>query len=478
MRKNTVIMLLYQVAMYLVPLITMPYVSRVLGARGLGVFSYTSSVMSFCIVFATMGVAIYGKREIASCLTKEDRTNVFWSIFITESFMFIFVLVGYILYNVFINTAYKTASYLQIMALIGAWLDISWLFFGVENFKLAIVRNVLIRLLSLFAIFVFIKKNTDENLYVFIITLSDIVSVVPLWLLLNKYISKLNFSNLSIRKRLLPMLKMQFTAVLTNIYVISDKIILGLYAPISLVGIYDNAFKLSKVAVSIITVIGIVMLPRMTHMFAQGSDKSMGYFKKSLNLTMFVGTGCCFGIIAISPTFMPLYLGTEFNDSIIVTQILSLVLLFVAWGNVFRSQYIIPQKMDGLYIKSVMIASIINVILNLLLIPKFSIYAAAISYLITEISISVYQTYKVRNYFCIIALLLSNFVYLISAFSMMLIIFIVRSIMSELLPNILSLLMQFLFGSIFYLLFSCYLERKINNRVVDVELLYVLRKIF
>lgn len=144
--------------MYLVPLITMPYVSRVLGARGLGVFSYTSSVMSFCIVFATMGVAIYGKREIASCLTKEDRTNVFWSIFITESFMFIFVLVGYILYNVFINTAYKTASYLQIMALIGAWLDISWLFFGVENFKLAIVRNVLIRLLSLFAIFVFIKK--------------------------------------------------------------------------------------------------------------------------------------------------------------------------------------------------------------------------------------------------------------------------------------------------------------------------------
>ena len=477
MRVNTVIMLLYQVSMYLVPLITIPYVSRVLGPQGVGVYSYTASIISFCVVLTTMGVSVYGKREIAACLNLESRSKMFWSIFAVESMMFLLTFTGYIIYILVSNTPYVIASWMQILALVGAWLDISWLFFGVENFKLAIIRNVLIRLLSLVAIFVFVKDNTDTNIYVLIVAISDVVSVVPLWLLVKKYVFLVGINISDVKKRFVPMLKMLITAVSMNLFTIFDKVIIGNLASIALVGIYDNAFRISKVTVSIITTIGVVMLPRMTKLFAEGSNRSLDYFKRSLNLTMFLGAGCCFGLLAVAPTFVPLYLGDGFEESIRVTQILSIVLLFIAWGNVFRTQYILPNKLDGIYIKSVIYAVTVNVILNLILIPLFSIYGAAVSYLLTEGLISVYQTHKVKHNFRIKELIISNSIYIMSAMIMMMVIYFLRTLFLVDSNAVISLVIQLLVGSITYISITCLLERKANNKVVSSELYRVITKL-
>lgn len=470
-RTNTVIMLLYQISMYLIPLITIPYVSRILGPEGVGVFSYTSAIMSFCIVLTTMGVAIYGKREIASCLDESTRNITFWSIFSIETMMLLVTATGYIIYIYISNTPYRVAAWLQLLALLGAWLDISWLFFGVENFKIAILRNILIRLITLIAIFIFVKESTHTNRYVAIVAFSDLVSVVPLWLMLKKYVTAVNINVSDIKKRIIPMLKMLVTAVSLNLFIIADKIILAAYETISMVGIYDNAFRISKVTVSIITTIGIVMLPRMTKMFAEGSSKSFDYFCRSLSLTMFVGAGCCFGLIAVAPTFIPLYLGADFYDSIYITQILAVVLLFIAWGNVFRSQYILPQKMDSVYVKSILYAVCTNLVLNILLIPKFSIYGAAIAYIATEGTMAIYQSYKVKSAFNMRLLLRTNLIYILSGIVMFLVVYILGNILSGKTSMILLLTIQLLVGSLIYISISCYMELKIKNEVIWTELL-------
>ena len=357
------------------------------------------------------------------------------------------------------------------LALLGAWLDISWLFFGVENFKIAILRNILIRLITLIAIFIFVKESTHTNRYVAIVAFSDLVSVVPLWLMLKKYVTAVNINVSDIKKRIIPMLKMLVTAVSLNLFIIADKIILAAYETISMVGIYDNAFRISKVTVSIITTIGIVMLPRMTKMFAEGSSKSFDYFCRSLSLTMFVGAGCCFGLIAVAPTFIPLYLGADFYDSIYITQILAVVLLFIAWGNVFRSQYILPQKMDSVYVKSILYAVCTNLVLNILLIPKFSIYGAAIAYIATEGTMAIYQSYKVKSAFNMRLLLRTNLIYILSGIVMFLVVYILGNILSGKTSMILLLTIQLLVGSLIYISISCYMELKIKNEVIWTELL-------
>lgn len=479
MRKNTAIMVLYQVSMYLIPLITMPYVARVLGAEGVGVYSYTSSVMSFCIVLTTMGVSLYGRREIAACLDRESRSKTFWSIFSIESIMFILTLFGYSIYVWLNDSDIKIAQWLQILALIGGWLDISWLFFGVENFKYAVIRNILVRVISLILIFAFIRQSSDVYLYVFIVTFSDLVSVIPLWSLSKKYINKCVPSKSEIKEHIIPMSKMLITALSTNLYTIIDKVIIGGFVSLVLVGVYDNAFRISKVTVAFITTIGVVMMPRMTKLFAEGdSKKSLDYFKKSLSLTLFLGAGCAFGLIGVAPTFIPLYLGEEFSEGIIVTQIISISLFFVAWGNVFRSQFILPRKKDNLYVKSVVYAVVLNLILNLILIPVLSIVGAAIAYVITEVMICMYQSYKVRESFNFGQLLKSNYIYIVSAFLMMFVVKMVNFVLStNNVHPLLSLIAQIAVGTVFYCIAVMIMERLSGRKVITTEITNMISKI-
>lgn len=457
--------------MYLIPLLTMPYVARVLGTYGVGVYSYTSSIISIFVVLTTMEVSLYGRREIASCISREDRTNVFWSIFFIESSMLLFSLVTYSLYVVICASAVKIALWIQLLTLLGAWLDISWLFFGVENFKIAILRNILVRVISLICIFCFVKDEDDVNLYIFILAMSDFISVVPLWTLLNKYVGFPLFSMTEIKQQIIPMMKMLLVGLSMKLYSIFDKIVIGAFVSLSLVGIYDNAFRISKVLVALIATIGVVMMPRITRLMAEGEEKqAKDYFMKSMNITLFISSGCAFGLVAVSPTFIPLYLGEEFTQGVTVTQLLSVVLIFIAWGNVFRSQFILPRKMDGLYVKSVVFAVLLNVGFNIILIPKFSIIGASLAYVFTELFICVYQTYKVRMYFNLKLLLYENSMYVISSILMLIILVILNNLFFVNQPLFLSLIYQIIIGSATYICIVLILESLFGRRTITSEL--------
>lgn len=457
MRKNAMFMAIYEVALYLMPFITAPYIARVLGTYGTGVYSYTYSIASYFMVLTQLGVKMYGRREIAACLTREERSKTFWGIWAVETVMFLISSIGYGIFLTVYQTELKTAFLMQYLIIAGAWLDISWLYFGAEDYKIAVTRNVLIKFISLILVFLLIRSKEHYNRYVLIMSMSNLLSVAIMWLTLKKHVSFAKITEKDIRVHGIPMVKLFIPVLSVQLFSMTDKVFLGAMASTDAVGVYENAHKISRVPIALITTIGTVMLPRMTKLIAQGREKEASrYFEKSLSLTFVIGLACAFGLIGIAPTFIPLYLGTGFLDAVIVLQLLSLVLVAIAWGNAFRTQFILPKKMDSLYIRSVLYAAMINVVLNFILIPKYSEVGAAAASVIAEFTICVYQSIKVRQYFDFRKIISSNLKYIAAALVMTLSIWLITPCIHI---NLLAtLVFQIILGGTVFIGVCCLLE--------------------
>lgn len=457
MRKNAVLMAIYEVALYLMPFITAPYIARVLGTYGTGVYSYTYSIASYFVILTQLGVKLYGRREIAACLTMEERSKAFWGIWMVETCMFTISSVGYGVLLAVYRTEFKTAFLLQYLIIAGAWLDISWLYFGVEDYKIAVSRNILIKFVSLVLVFLLIQKKEDYNLYVFIMALSNFLSVAIMWVTLKKHVCLIPITKQDAMTHVAPMVKMFVPVLSVQLFSMTDKVFLGAMASTEAVGIYENAYKISRVPIALITTIGTVMLPRMTKLIAQGKEKEAGrYFEKSLSLTFAIGLACAFGLISVAETFIPLYLGPDFLDAVAVLQLLSLVLVAIAWGNAFRTQFILPKRMDSLYIRSVLYAAVINIVLNAILIPSYSIVGAAAASVIAEFVICIYQSVKIRRYFNYRKIIGENLKYVASAFCMSLAIYYVTRNMDC--GLLIKLMVQIILGGTVFLSVCCLLE--------------------
>lgn len=469
MRKNAVFMMIYEVAIYLSPLITAPYIARILGTYGTGVYSYTVSIATYFMVLTQLGVKMYGRREIATCLTREERSKTFWGIWIIESVMFLVCTVTYGTFVLLYDTDLKIAFALQYMTIASAWLDISWMFFGVEDFKIAVTRNVLVKFLSMILVFALVRKREDYNLYVLIMAASNLASVVIMWLTVKKHISFVSLTAEDIRKHWMPMVQMFIPMISIQLYSMTDKVFLGAMKSTDAVGIYENAYKIARMPVQLIASIGMVMLPRMTQLIAQGREKEAdGYFEQSFSITFIIGLTCAFGLIGIAKTFIPLYLGSEFTESIIILQLLSLFLIAIGWGNPFRNQFILPKKMDSLYIRSVLFGAILNIVLNSILIPLFSTIGAAVATLIAEYAICVYQCWKIRQFFDFKKIMLDNAKYVLCAVGMCVIVALLGDKMGG--SPYVKLIVQVVVGGSAFFIGSCLLEWFSGRLVILAEI--------
>ena len=467
MRKNTIFLMLYEVAMYLAPLITAPYIARVLGTYGTGIYSYTYSIASYFILFIQLGVSLYGRREIASKKRKKEVSITFFEIFISISIMFTLVSILYfiMMYGVFYE--YKKYLIFQYFMLISAWLDISWLFFGLEDFKVAVSRNLIVKFLSMILVFIFIKNSTYISKYKINMTLSNLLCVVVMWISIRKHINIVKVSKKGIFKHFKGLLKLFVPVLAIQLYSITDKLCLGLISTVDSVGIYENVYKISRVPVSVITAIGTVMLPRITKIVSSGEKtQAKKYIDKSLSITLIFAIGCAFGLIAVSANFVLLYLGKDFKEGINVLKLLSLVLMFIAWGNVFRMQYILPNKLDNIYIKSVIIGAVVNIVLNLALIPKYSGTGAAIASVIAEFIICFYQSYCIRDEFNFKKIFKENFIYLLSGLIMLCFVQYVVSLLK--LKVFYMLFLQILAGVVIYFI-SIVVFESITKRYILVD---------
>ena len=398
-KKNFYYNILYQLLTLIMPIITAPYVSRVLGAEGQGIFSYTYSIAQYFILFAMLGVSNYGNRTIAK--NRDDKGKIskeFWSIYALQIGTTLISSIIYIIYIFIFESQYKMFALIQLIYVCSAFLDINWFFFGIEKFKLTVTRNIIIKILSVCSIFVFVKVPNDLWKYAIIMTGATFISQLSLWPFLKKEINFVKPTWKDIRKHIRPNLTLFVPVIAVSIYKIMDKIMIGMMSTIENVGYYENAEKIINVPLSFITALGTVMLPRMSNLVIKGKKKEMNqYINKSMEFITFMSIPLALGMIAVGTTFAPIFFGDEFYKSGQVIQTLAITIVFISWANVIRTQFLIPNERDKTYIQSVCLGAVVNVIVNSILIPTYGAVGAAVGTIFAEFAVMFYQTWFVRH---------------------------------------------------------------------------------
>ncbi|WP_270526337.1 oligosaccharide flippase family protein [Longibaculum muris] len=398
LKKNFLYNAFYNVLVLILPLVTAPYISRIMGAEKIGVYSYSYSVASYFGLFILMGLTNYGNRTIAGVKeNKNELSRTFWSIYFMQIIMAIVVIIIYIFYVYFIASDKVMAS-IQLLYLISVALDINWFFFGMELFKLTVTRNTIIKLLNVTLIFLLVKSKNDIYIYGIIMTIGPLLSQLFLWIFLRRYIRITKITINDIILHIKPNLVLFIPVIAISLYTIMDRVMLGIMSTMKEVGYYENSNKLTQIPVMAITSLGTVMLPRMSNLVANGrNEETKKYIQKSLIISMFLSSSMAFGLSAISKEFVPFFYGRGFEKCINLIPVLLLSSIFISFANVIRTQYLIPYKKDNIYIVSVFLGAFVNMGINLLLIPNIQSVGAAIGTLCAEMTVCIYQVYMVKN---------------------------------------------------------------------------------
>lgn len=398
-KRNFIYNIIYQILIMIVPLITAPYVSRVLGVDGVGTYSYTQTIANYFVLFSMLGMNNYGNRSIAQVNhNKIERSRRFWNIYGMQFIISSIIMLIYIVYCLFIVKEYKQISLLQSIYIFSAILDINWFYFGMEKFKLTITRNAIVKIGTVLGVFIFVHDVEGLSMYTIVCSLSILISNLLLWIPLRKYIcwKKPTFKDIFLNLK--PLFILFIPVVAISLYKMMDKVMIGSYYYASEVGYYTNAEKLVNLPNNVIIALGVVMLPRMSNLVAQkDTENNNKYINLSLLFISFLAPLMAFGLAAIAPELSIAFYGQEFKICGSLISILAVTVIPASIGTVIRSQYLIPNNKDMLYIIAVVCGAAINFCANLLLIPRFGAIGAVYGTIIAETTVAIVEIIGTKN---------------------------------------------------------------------------------
>ena len=398
--KNMMYNTVYQVLILILPLITAPYVSRTLGTTGVGIYSSTAAWLGYFVLAGGLGITLYGNREIAyHQKDKESRSRVFYELL---SLKFITVALALIAYLVFVFLQNKWQPYflLQGITLIAVAFDVSWFFMGLENFKVIVVRNTIIRLLLTVAIFVFVKTPNDLWLYILLLALSTLIGNMTVWPFLRREIIKIPFRSLNIFQHLRPVTMLLLPQVSITIYTSLNKNLLQIFSGLDSVAYFTQTYMIIILGATLVSSFNSAFLPHLSGLFSSGeSDKVKPLILKSIDLGNCISILCVSGIIGVSQTFAVFYFGKNFAPVGSLLGVGASTIFFLALTNALSTQYLVAARKMHEYIMSTIVGLIVNIVFNLTLIPILGTMGAIIATILTEVGVASYILWKLRDLF-------------------------------------------------------------------------------
>ena len=398
-KKNYCYNLFYQILSVLIPLITAPYLSRVLGPEGIGAYSYTTSIVTYFTLFAAMGVSLYGQREVSYCQdNKERRTRVFW-----ETKLLNFVSTG-ICFMIYLLLAIHSVKYRQLylvlsINIITVALNITWLFQGMEEFGKVVFRNTLFKIINVVFVFTCIHDKNDLLFYALGTAAFSLLGEGSLWIGLPRLIGKPNWEILHPFRDLKTIISLFIPTIAISIYTVLDKTMLGLLiGNIAENGFYEQASKLSKVSLMFVTSLGTVMAPRVGHYVENHETANIkDAMYRSYRFVWFLGIPLCLGLLGISENLVPWFFGQGYDKVIPLVRILAWLVLAIGISNATGLQYLIPTKRQHVFTLTVSLGALVNFICNWILIPKWASIGAAVGSIIAETCVTFSQLIMVRK---------------------------------------------------------------------------------
>ena len=404
MKKSLVKNYMYNVTLTLLniifPLITFPYIARILGAQGVGKINFANSIVNYFLLLASLGIPVYGVREIAKVRNNRKKASVVFSEIFTINLISTIIFTA--IYFIMILNSSLFISEKMLFSVIGVLLilnifNLDWLYQGFEEYRYITIRSVIFKVLSIIAMFILVKGKGDYVTYalltVFALSGSNIINVIRC----RKYVD-FSIKTINLKRHFKPVVIIFFMGLAINIYTNLDSTMLGFISGNESVGYYTAAVKINRMVINVITSLGIVLLPRLSYYIEQNQFEE---FKKiivsSVNFIYLIGLPCCVGLYMLAPNVIRLFSGHEFLPAINTMRINIPIILFVSIANITSVQILLPLKKEKLVMISVILAAIINFLLNYALIPLFKQNGAAMASVVAEFLCMVIQIFYCRK---------------------------------------------------------------------------------
>jgi O-antigen/teichoic acid export membrane protein len=464
--KNYLYNVGYQLLVLFAPLVTVPYVSRVLGAHGVGINSYTNSWVTFFLLLGQMGIALYGNREIAyNRNNKEARSRIFWEIEVLQFMTIMFAYILFVIFLYFFAHGYREFFLIQSLLIIAGGLDVSWYFMGMEDFKKTVLRNMIIKVLSIALIFTLVKTPDDLDIYILLLAMSQVVGNLTLWPYLKSSLQFIKIKTLKPSKHFYPSLLLFIPTITSQVYLVVNRIMLGRLADTVAVGQFDYADKIVKIVLAVVTATGSVMLPHIANKFANGDVRGIRQsLYNSFDFVTSMAVPMMFGLAAVSNKFAPWFLGSDFGATGKIIFIETPIIVFIAWSNVSGTQYLMPVNRVKEFTASVTIGAVVNVILNIFLIEAYGANGAALATTVSEFVVAATQIYFIRTTIRRRELFKNLWKYFLSGAIMSIVVYRFSSIMNMSIQN---LVLQVIVGAMIYVAGLILTKAPVINQVKE-----------
>ena len=374
----------------LFPLISFPYASRILMAERIGEVNFFQSIIQYILLLTSLGIPMYAIREIAKVRDNVVlRNKTLLEILVLN---LILTVLGYFLVFVIIMTIDKVQVNVPLFLILSVSIILTtigcdWFYQGVEDFKYITIRGIIVRSLSLVLLFLFVKTQQDVLYYAICITIGSLGGNIFNFFRLKKYISFSELFNRDLKpfRHLKPVLRIFMLNLIISIYINLNVVMLGFMKNNESVGFFTSATKLTQVILTVVTSLGAVLLPRMSNMISNNQVTEFRELaQKSLDFIILLTLPVSFGLVILADFLIPIFCGDTYADAILTLRILAPIIIFIGISNVLGIQILYPQGHEKIVIFSTAAGAIINLLLNLWLIPKYSQNGAALATLIAE----------------------------------------------------------------------------------------------
>lgn len=396
---NYLYQICFQLVSILTPFITTPYISRVFNAEILGKYNYVLSYVSYFVMIASLGLNNYGQREIARVSDKTSRTKLFKELFTLRCTSYFVVFIIYFVCFC-IESRNAMLNRLFVVHIIASLIDVTWFFQGVEDFKTIAIRGTAVKIAGVVLIFAFVRTEDDFYRYVCILLGTNTLGNAFMWRTVSKHLTrvKTKVSFYSLKPHLRGSLVLFIPQLSIQVYAVLDKTLLGLLSGDAEVGYYSQSEKIIKIAVTVLTALGTVLMPRITKLFSlHNEDEAKTQINRGFVFVLTLAIPMMVGIIVIAEDFIPFFLGTGYAKSIPVMKILSVLCVAMGISGITGPAILVARKKDMEYTISVASGMIINVFFNIFLIPQYAAYGAAIATIIAESVVTGMQCYYSRD---------------------------------------------------------------------------------
>ena len=388
LKKNFFYSALLTLANYVFPLITYPYVSRVLGVTNIGICNFVDTVVDFVILFSMMGISVVGVREIAMAKGNQEELDRTFSSLLSMNAITSLLAATVLSVSIFLVPklyAYKEMMFIGVFRLLANFLCIEWLFKGLEDFRYITLRSILVRTLFVVSVFVFVHKSEDYRVYYLLFSLTFFANAAVNISYSRRSVS-FSLKDLRMRELAGPYFVIGIYAVMTALYTTFNTIYLGFVSSETQVGYYVTGAKIYGMVIALFTSFTAVMLPRMSAVLAAGrEDEFRGIVQKVLRVLFCLGVPVILLMEAEAPDIIRIISGPGYEGAIVPMRILSPLVLVIGIGQILVLQTMMPKKYDREVLINSVIGAVVGVSLNVLLVRRLESVGSSIVWLSSEL---------------------------------------------------------------------------------------------